>query len=132
MSIYVIHYVIHLCRNISYYVLSQIIGSFTYDERPQGVMKAGKASNSHDTIFWATTYARWCLRNKGSKAHIENMCNIFDILATLNSARIKVEYVTDVLKPMLIDLLIERAGLLPPSECMLTLRFMSYYTFVIK
>lgn len=36
----------------------QIIGACGPDESPKLVMKRGHANNSHDTIYWATTYAR--------------------------------------------------------------------------
>jgi hypothetical protein len=98
-----------------------IIGSSTFEERPRCVFKAGKAANSHDTIYWAATYARWCMRNKGSAVYRENICGIFDIMAALNSARLNKKEVRDTLRPRLIKLLIERAGLLPPTESMLTL-----------
>jgi hypothetical protein len=48
-----------------------VIGPYTYEDCPQGVMKAGKADNSHDTIFWATVYARrWCFRSKGGPVYV--------------------------------------------------------------
>ena len=100
----------------------KIIGKCTYEERPLNVMRAGKAGrSSHDTIFWAMTYARWCFRNKGCDVYTNNMCDIFDILSTLNGGRINGTYVREVLKPKLINLLVARAGILPPSECLITL-----------
>ena len=86
-----------------------------------GVMKSGKAANSHDTIQWATVYSRWCFRNKGSARYTNNICDIFDILAQLNATRLNAQKVQTVIKPRLISALVERCGLLPPSECMLTL-----------
>jgi hypothetical protein len=100
----------------------KVIGKCSYEERPLGVMRSGKAGkSSHDTIFWAMTYARWCFRNKGCAVYTDNICDIFDILSTLNSGRLNGTHVINVLKPKLIKLLVARAGLLPPSECPLTL-----------
>jgi hypothetical protein len=98
-----------------------VIGSCTYEERPQGVMKAGKADNSHDTIFWASTYAKWCFRSKGGPVYTENLLEIFDIMSALNATRMNVRDVKDKLRPRLIKALIRRSGLLPPTESMLTL-----------
>ena len=99
----------------------KIIGRSIYEERPLNVMRAGKAKNSHDTILWAMTYARWCLRDKGCDVYTDNMCKVFDILSMLNSGRIKGSDVTSLLKPNLIHECVKRAGILPPSECPLTL-----------
>ena len=101
--------------------MKRIIGACSYEERPMGVMKSGKAANSHDTIQWATVYARWCFRKKGSARYTNNVCDIFDILAQLNATRLNAQRVQNVLRPRLISALVERCGLLPPSECMLTL-----------
>ena len=38
--------------------LKRIIGARNPDEKPADVMKRGHANNSHDTIYWAMTYAR--------------------------------------------------------------------------
>lgn len=99
----------------------KIIGSCTFEERPLRVMRAGNASNSHDTIFWATVYARWCFRGKGNRVYIDNICDIFDIIASLGATRLNVKHVRDILKPRLINAMVHRAGLLPPTECMMTL-----------
>jgi hypothetical protein len=101
--------------------MHKIIGKCTYEERPLHVMRRGKASNSHDTIFWAMTYARWCFRKKGSQVYIENICEVLDIISMLNATRLNIQYITEVIKPKLIKALVRRVGLLPPSECMLTL-----------
>ena len=101
--------------------MHKIIGACTFEERPLGVMKAGKASNSHDTIFWATTYARWCFRNKGCVTYTKNICEIFDIMGSLGATRLNAQQVRDVIKPKIIAAMVQRAGLLPPTECMLTL-----------
>lgn len=102
----------------------QIIGSCSFEERPLGVMKAGRAGNSHDTIYWATVYARWCFRGKGSVPHRDNILDIYDIMASLCATRLNAKQVKEVLKPRLIAALVKRAGLLPPTECMLTLHEM--------
>jgi len=99
----------------------KIIGRSIYEERPLHVMRAGKAKNSHDSILWAMTYARWCLRDKGCQVYTDNMCEVFDILSMLNSGRLKGNDVSDVLKPSLIAACVARAGILPPSECRITL-----------
>jgi hypothetical protein len=98
-----------------------VIGSYTYEDCPQGVMKAGKANNSHDTIFWATVYARWCFRSKGGPVYTENLLEIFDIMAALNATRLNVRDIKENLRPRLIKALVRRSGLLPPTESMLTL-----------
>ena len=46
---------------------------------------------------------------------------MFDIIATLQASRFSNQEVQHVLKKRLVQVLTRRAGLLPPSECMLTL-----------
>ena len=41
-----------------------IIGSFTSDEFVKNVMRGHKSSRSHDTIYWASMYSRWLLRDR--------------------------------------------------------------------
>lgn len=98
-----------------------IMGRSTYEERPLGVMRAGKAANSHDTIAWATTYARWCFRNKGNTAYTDNICDVYDVMAALNATRLNTTHVRNKIRPRMIAALVKRSGLLPPTESMLTL-----------
>jgi hypothetical protein len=101
--------------------MTKVIGKCSFEERPSNVMRAGKAKKCHDTIFWGMTYARWCLRDKGCPVYMENILDILDIMSQLHSGRMHLKNVVEVIKPKLVALLVARAGLLPPSECMLTL-----------
>jgi hypothetical protein len=102
--------------------MHKVIGKCSYEERPLNVMRAGKAKKCHDTILWGMTYTRWCLREKGCPpVYTDNILDILDIMSQLNSGRLNVKKVVEIIKPKLIALLVARAGLLPPSECMLTL-----------
>jgi len=101
--------------------MHHILGASTFEERPFEALKAEHAANSHDTILWATVYARWCLRKKGTARYTNNVCDIFDIMATLNATRLNAAKVMQDLKPRLINAMAQRSGLLPPTECMITL-----------
>ncbi len=98
---------------------SNIIGSFTSEEFVTNVMRGHKASRSHDTIYWATVYSRWLLRDRGKI--VENILSIFEIMTILNSNKLHVPTIKNVIYPELIELLISRSGLVPPSECPITL-----------
>ena len=82
-------------------------------------MQGHKASRSHDTIYWASVYSRWLLRDRCRV--IENILNIFEIMTTLNSNKLHVPTIKNVIYLELIELLITRSGLVPPSECSITL-----------
>ena len=63
--------------------------------RIKNVMKAGKGENTHDTLEWAFTYARWCwcgLAETG-RVYIENILNIFDTLCIMTASTLKIETV---------------------------------------
>ena len=96
-----------------------IIGSFTSEEFVQNVMRGHHAERSHDSIYWAVVYSRWLLRDRGPV--VDNILDIFDSMAVLNSNRLHVPSVNDVTYPNLIEALIKRSGLVPPSECPITL-----------
>lgn len=93
-----------------------VVGTCSSRQLPKSVLKKGKARNSHDTIYWATTWARWCLRGKGSKDHVDNLCQIFDIIGVLNSSHLHMKQVRNELYPELISAIVTRSGLVPPSE----------------
>ena len=99
---------------------SRIVGACSSEELPKNVLKKGKARNSHDTIYWATTWARWCLHGMGSEPHVANICNIFDILGLLNASQLHIEEVKDRTFPLLIKCIIKRTGLVPPCESTIT------------
>jgi len=96
-----------------------IIGSFSSEELVRNVMRAHKGARCHDTIYWASVYSRWLLRGRGKV--IENILGIFDIMTILNSNRLHVPTIKNVVANELIELLITRSGLVPPSECPITL-----------
>mgnify|MGYP003386452268 FL=1 len=62
---------------------------------------------------------RWCLQDYGD--YTDNLIEIYDILSILNSNRLHGPTVDKELFPRLIDALITRSGLVPPSECCVTL-----------
>ena len=99
--------------------MTRVIGSFASDEVPLNIMRAGKCEKSHDTIHWAHTFSRWCLGNKGE--YTDNVLDIFDIMSILNSSRLDAPTIMTETYTKLIDALIKRSGLLPPSECCVTL-----------
>jgi hypothetical protein len=82
-------------------------------------MRGKKAKRCHDTIYWATVYSRWLLRDRGPV--VDNILDIFDVMAILNSNRLNVKTIMESTYKNLIDLLITRSGLVPPSECCITL-----------
>jgi hypothetical protein len=105
--------------------MKKVIGQYKCDEIPQGVMKKGSGRNSHDTILWATTWAPWCLRHQlddeNCRPSIENVLDIFDIMGLLNSSSLKVDKYNTTLINRLRDAIVTRSGLMPPSECTMTL-----------
>lgn len=69
--------------------------------RIRNVMKAGKGDNTHDTLEWAFTYARWCWQGLGTRVYVDNILEIFDVLNILTASTMNIETVR-----MLIILLI--------------------------
>ena len=61
--------------------------------RIKHVMKAGKGDNTHDTLEWAFTYARWCWRGLGTRIYMDNNLDIFDLLNILTASTMKIETV---------------------------------------
>jgi hypothetical protein len=61
--------------------------------RIKHVMKAGKGENTHDTLEWAFTYARWCWRGLGTRVYIDNILDIFDVLNILTASTLKIHTV---------------------------------------
>ena len=57
------------------------------------VMKAGKGENTHDTLEWAFTFARWCWSGLGNRVYVENALDIFDVLNILTASTMKIETV---------------------------------------
>ena len=104
--------------------LRRVIGSFKSEEMTQDIMRAGHMNRSHDTIYWANTYARWCLDKSGP--YTDNILEIFDIMSILNANNIHGPTVKSTLLPRLINALIIRSGLVPPSECCVTLHEMMH------
>lgn len=100
----------------------QVLGWYASEEIPQNVMRAGHALKSHDTIHWATVFGRWCLTGLGP--YTDNLIELYDIMSILNSNRLHGPTVKNKLFPRLIDALITRSGLIPPSECCVTLHEM--------
>jgi hypothetical protein len=58
--------------------------------RIQRVMKAGHAANTHDTLEWAFTFARWCWHGFGTAVYVDNLLEIFDVLNILTSSSLKI------------------------------------------
>ena len=56
-------------------------------------MEAGKGDNTHDTLEWAFTYARWCWRGLGTRIYMDNILDIFDLLNILTASTMKIETV---------------------------------------
>ena len=100
-------------------MLTKIIGSHKSEEIPQRVMRSGKSSKSHDTIHWATTFGRYLLSNRGD--YTDNIVEMYDIMSILNSSKLHGPTIKDKVYPRLIDALIKRSGLIPPSESCVTL-----------
>ena len=61
--------------------------------RIKDVMKAGKGDNTHDTLEWAFTYARWCWRGLGDRIYVENILEIFDVLCIMTASTLKIDTV---------------------------------------
>ena len=64
--------------------------------RIRNVMKAGKGENTHDTLEWAFTYARWCwfgLAVGTPRVFFENILDIFDTLCIMTASTMKIETV---------------------------------------
>jgi len=104
--------------------LKRVIGSYKSEEMTQDIMRSGHMNRSHDTIFWANTYARWCLRKTGP--YTDNILEIFDIIGILNANNIHGPTLKSKIYPRLINALIIRSGLVPPSECCVTLHEMMH------
>jgi len=106
-------------------VMKKVLGQYSSGEVPRGVMKKGSGRNSHDTILWATTWAPWCLRHKldddNCVSYFENILDVFDIMGMLNSSSLKVDKFNEDFMLMLLDAVILRSGLMPPTECTMTL-----------
>lgn len=64
---------------------------------------------------------RWCLRKKGDSKYINNICDIFDLFARLHASRLNSTLLVTELRSKLVSLLVTRSGLVPPSECTITL-----------
>ena len=64
---------------------------------------------------------RWCLRKMGDSKYIDNICDIFDIFTSFHASRLDARLVCSVLRTRLISALVTRSGLVPPSECTITL-----------
>jgi hypothetical protein len=102
--------------------MTKLIGACSSEEVPLNIMRAGHMKRSHDTIHWANTFSNWCLSNVGP--YTDNIIELFDIMSILNSSRIHGPTLKTVVYPRLIDALIKRSGLVPPSECCVTLHEM--------
>jgi hypothetical protein len=100
-------------------MMHQVIGCFNSDDIPLNVFRAGKAQKSHDTIQWAHIFSPWILRRKN--VYENNILNIFEAMAVLNSNQINLILLQRSLFPDLIKDLVDRSGLVPPSECCITL-----------
>ena len=105
--------------------MNKVIGQYKCDEVPKGVMKKGSGRNSHDTILWATTWAPWCLRHKledpTTRPYIENVLDIFDIMGMLNSSSLRADKFDEDFMLRLLDAVVMRSGLMPPSDSTMTL-----------
>ena len=64
------------------------------------------------------------MRNKADSKHIDNICDLFDIFSTLHATRLDGSLIANELKKKLVNVLVIRSGLVPPSECMITLHEM--------
>ena len=104
--------------------LTRVLGAAYSEEIPRDIMKAGHMKRSHDTIHWATTFGQYCLSDQGE--YTDNIIEIFDIMGILNSNRIHGPTLKKVIYPKLINALIRRSGLVPPSECCVTLHEMMH------
>ena len=109
------------CKDIDQ-LCKQVLGWYSSEEVPQHVMRSGHALKSHDTIHWATVFGRWCFTGLGP--YTDNIIELYDIMSILNSNRLHGPTVKKKLFPRLIDVLITRSGLMPPSECCVTLHEM--------
>jgi hypothetical protein len=102
--------------------MNRIIGAYCSDDVPTFIMRKGHCKKSHDTIQWCNTFARWCLRDRG--VYMDNILDIFEDIARLNSSsiiRIPPKGYKDTRHEQLLNHLIVRQGLVPPSECQVTL-----------
>ena len=99
--------------------MQRVLGAFRSEEVSRFIMRSGGAQKSHDTIQWAETFAEHALNEKGT--YTDNIREIFNYMGILNASRLNVEMVKSRLEPKFVRALMLRSGLVPPSECTVTL-----------
>jgi hypothetical protein len=99
--------------------MKRVLGAYTSEEVCPFIMRGGGAQKSHDTIFWAHTFAQWCLRDLSPQC--SNMLHILECMAGLNSSTLHLPLVENSIFPYLVSELTIREGFVPPSECCVTL-----------
>jgi len=100
--------------------MNNVMGAFASDEIPKHIFRAGKCQKSHDTIHWAHVFSQWCLRD-AEGIYVENILEIFDIMTLLNGSRLHGPTLRTEIYPQLLKAIMTRSGLVPPSECCVTL-----------
>jgi hypothetical protein len=99
--------------------MMNVIGAHRSDEVSRFVMRSGGTQKSHDTIRWAQVFGEWILRDQNS--YIDNIRDIIHSMWMLNCSRMTgAYYATDVMSTLITKLVV-RGGLVPPSECCVTL-----------
>jgi hypothetical protein len=64
--------------------------------RIQKVMKRGKGNKStHDSLEWASVFARWCLHGLGTEVYVNNILDIFDVLSVLSASTLRPDAVSE-------------------------------------
>jgi hypothetical protein len=99
--------------------MANILGAYMNDDIPQHIMRAGKCEKSHDTIQWAHIFGNWCLRDRG--VYTDNILKIFEFMSVMNGSRIHAATVVESILPDLLEALLVRSGIVPPTECCVTL-----------
>ena len=105
--------------------MTRIIGCHSSEEAPRDIMKKGKGRCSHDTTYWAMTWANWCMTSvkdslRISRDILHNVAHIFNILITLNANQLNISGMDDFMG-IVERCIVERVGLVPPSEATITL-----------
>ena len=104
--------------------MQRVLGAWKCDEVARFIMRSGGAQKSHDTIQWAETFAQRSLGNKNT--YTDNLLNIYNIMGILNASRLHVPTVTTDVRDNLLKALTTRSGLVPLSECTVTLHEMMH------
>ena len=114
--------------------MTRVIGQYKSNEIKTKVMKKGNKMNSHETIYWCSTWATWCFKDMVSEKLNATILDIFDIIGIMNSSQVSL--VDHNKKNSLFNRLLlsvcTLSGLLPPNECTYTVHELIHLCLQIK